>query len=209
MKSWLRAGKPAAARSPTTWARKTTPWRGAALGRPLGRTRGRRCGHRHRLGLRHDDQGLWPHAAARSRSMRRGRGGQRQGQGHHRIPVGSELPAASQALRVTYHSACSMQHGQKMGSKAADASAPCGLRRVGSSGRPSLLRLGRHLQHPAARDRHQLRDRKVTNIKTTAPQAIATGNIGCITQIARAPTFPSCTRSSCSTGPMAGRSPTN
>ena len=30
---------------------------------------------------------------------------------------GIELPAASQALRVTYHSACSMQHGQQMGTQ--------------------------------------------------------------------------------------------
>ncbi len=30
----------------------------------------------------------------------------------------------------------------------------------------------------------QLRDRKIENIKTTNPQVIATGNIGCITQLA-------------------------
>ena len=30
----------------------------------------------------------------------------------------------------------------------------------------------------------QLRDRKVRNIESTAPEVIATGNIGCITQIA-------------------------
>ena len=30
---------------------------------------------------------------------------------------GIELPAASQALRVTYHSACSMQHGQQIGTQ--------------------------------------------------------------------------------------------
>ena len=30
----------------------------------------------------------------------------------------------------------------------------------------------------------QLRDRKIKNIQTTNPQVIATGNIGCITQLA-------------------------
>jgi glycolate oxidase iron-sulfur subunit len=36
----------------------------------------------------------------------------------------------------------------------------------------------------------QLRDRKVANILTTSPQAIATGNIGCITQIATGTQIP-------------------
>ena len=36
----------------------------------------------------------------------------------------------------------------------------------------------------------QLRDRKVANIESTAPEAIATGNIGCMTQIASGSRIP-------------------
>jgi glycolate oxidase iron-sulfur subunit len=36
----------------------------------------------------------------------------------------------------------------------------------------------------------QLRDRKVANIESAAPEIIAAGNIGCITQIAGGTTFP-------------------
>ena len=42
----------------------------------------------------------------------------------------------------------------------------------------------------------RLRDRKVGNIEKLTPDVIAAGNIGCITQIARAPTSRSFTRSS-------------
>jgi hypothetical protein len=48
-----------------------------------------------------------------------------------------------------------------------------------------VLRLGRHLQHHAAGDfGATLKARKVRNIEATKPDVIATGNIGCITQIA-------------------------
>ena len=46
----------------------------------------------------------------------------------------------------------------------------------------------------------RLRDRKVANIESTAPDIVAAGNIGCITQIAGGTVFPWCTRSNCSTG---------
>ena len=36
-----------------------------------------------------------------------------------------------------------------------------------------MLRLGRHLQHPAAGDRARLRDRKVANIEATGADVIA------------------------------------
>ena len=36
----------------------------------------------------------------------------------------------------------------------------------------------------------QLRDRKVANIESTAPQVIAAGNIGCMTQIASGTAIP-------------------
>jgi glycolate oxidase iron-sulfur subunit len=95
-----------------------------------------------------------------------------------------ELPAASQALRVTYHSACSMQHGQQMGTKAQTLlrnagftvqDIPEGHLCCGSAGTYNIM------QPEIAT---QLRDRKIENIKSTNPQVIATGNIGCITQLA-------------------------
>ena len=97
---------------------------------------------------------------------------------------GIELPAASQALRVTYHSACSMQHGQNMGTKAQTLlrnagftvqDIPEGHLCCGSAGTYNIM------QPEIAT---QLRDRKIENIKSTNPQVIATGNIGCITQLA-------------------------
>jgi len=41
--------------------------------------------------------------------------------------------------------------------------------RVSTTGRPSLLRLGGHLQYPAAGAGDGLRDRKIANIESVAP----------------------------------------
>lgn len=95
------------------------------------------------------------------------------------------LPAVNDAdLTVAYHSACSMQHGQRIVGEPKRLLAKAGftVRDVpeghlccGSAGTYNLL------QPEIAR---QLRDRKVANIERTRPDAVATGNIGCITQIA-------------------------
>jgi glycolate oxidase iron-sulfur subunit len=95
-----------------------------------------------------------------------------------------ELPTTSQTLRVTYHSACSMQHGQQMGTKAQMLLRSAGFKVqdipeghlcCGSAGTYNIMQ-------PEIATR--LRDRKIENIKSTNPQVIATGNIGCITQLA-------------------------
>jgi glycolate oxidase iron-sulfur subunit len=87
-------------------------------------------------------------------------------------------------LRVAYHSACSMQHGQRLhtGPKALLAAAgfetldvPEGHLCCGSAGTYNLLQP----EIAAA-----LRDRKIANIAATQPDLVATGNIGCITQLA-------------------------
>jgi glycolate oxidase iron-sulfur subunit len=87
-------------------------------------------------------------------------------------------------LTIAYHSACSMQHGQQIRSEPIALLAAAGfvVREVpeghlccGSAGTYNLLQ-------PALAGR--LRDRKVRNIESVAPQAVATGNIGCMTQIA-------------------------
>jgi glycolate oxidase iron-sulfur subunit len=91
---------------------------------------------------------------------------------------------AAPKRRVAYHSACSMQHGQRLhaGPKALLAAAgfepievPEGHLCCGSAGTYNLLQP----EIAAA-----LRDRKLANISSTRPELVATGNIGCITQLA-------------------------
>ncbi|HVH82664.1 MAG TPA: heterodisulfide reductase-related iron-sulfur binding cluster, partial [Stellaceae bacterium] len=87
-------------------------------------------------------------------------------------------------LRIAYHSACSLQHGQKLHRepKALLAAAgydvvdvPEGHLCCGSAGTYNLLQ-----PELAAR----LRDRKLANIALTGAQIVAAGNVGCITQLA-------------------------
>jgi glycolate oxidase iron-sulfur subunit len=92
-------------------------------------------------------------------------------------------PERPSGLRVAYHSACSMQHGQQVvaqprallsaaGFDVQDI--PDGHLCCGSAGTYNMLQ-----PEIAAR----LRDAKVRNIEATRPQLIAAGNIGCLTQI--------------------------
>jgi glycolate oxidase iron-sulfur subunit len=87
-------------------------------------------------------------------------------------------------LTVAYHAACSLQHGQRivvepkeMLAKAGFAvkDIPEGHICCGSAGTYNLLQ-------PQLANR--LRDRKIAHIQEIAPDLIAAGNIGCITQIA-------------------------
>ncbi len=104
--------------------------------------------------------------------------------------LGLNPPTRASGLRVAYQSACSMQHGQKVTAqpKALLAAAgfvvndvPEGHLCCGSAGTYNLLQ-------PALAS--ALRERKVANIERLAPDAIATGNIGCLTQIAGATRIP-------------------
>ena len=94
------------------------------------------------------------------------------------------------ALRVAYHSACSLQHGQKLNAVAPDLLRKAGFQVLdvpeghiccGSAGTYSMLQ-------PEMSG--QLRERKARNIESVQPDVIATGNIGCITQIAQATPVP-------------------
>ena len=98
--------------------------------------------------------------------------------------LGLAPPAVESGLTVAYHAACSLQHGQQVTAppKRLLAAAGFELREVpeghlccGSAGTYNLM------QPEIAR---RLRDRKVANIESQAPDAIATGNIGCMAQIA-------------------------
>ena len=101
------------------------------------------------------------------------------------VPAGTAKP-----LTVAYHSACSLQHGQKI--VAAPKELLCKLNFIvkdvpeghlccGSAGTYNILQ-------PSLADR--LRDRKVANIERLEPDVVAAGNIGCITQIAAGTSIP-------------------
>jgi glycolate oxidase iron-sulfur subunit len=96
---------------------------------------------------------------------------------------GLPKPVVATGQSVTYHSACSLQHGQQIreepkallraaGFKVRDV--PEGHICCGSAGTYNILQ-------PALSA--GLRDRKAANIAKTAPAVVAAGNIGCITQL--------------------------
>ena len=106
--------------------------------------------------------------------------------------IGQEMPRPRDTggLRVAYHSACSMQHGQGLREEPTSLlrnagfevhNVPEGHLCCGSAGVYNILQPG-----IATR----LRDRKVTNIESTEPDLVATGNLGCITQISTGTDLP-------------------
>jgi len=104
--------------------------------------------------------------------------------------LGIKPAAKPSGLTVAYHSACSLQHGQRVHQEPKDMLAACGfvVKEVpeahlccGSAGTYNIMQ-------PDIAGR--LRDRKVANIAKTGPDIIAAGNIGCITQIASGTAIP-------------------
>jgi glycolate oxidase iron-sulfur subunit len=98
--------------------------------------------------------------------------------------IGLADPVIETGQAVTYHSACSMQHGQKIKNTPQDllrragfavAEVPEGHLCCGSAGTYNIL------QPDLA---GQLKDRKLANIASTRPEIVAAGNIGCMTQLA-------------------------
>ena len=92
--------------------------------------------------------------------------------------------------KIAYHSACSMQHGQKIHHAPINLikktgnqvfNIPDGHLCCGSAGTYNLL------QNDIAK---KLLKNKISNIEKINPQFIATGNIGCITQIANGTKIP-------------------
>ena len=106
--------------------------------------------------------------------------------------AGLDLPAPEQpkTLTIAYHSACSMQHGQKITREPKQLLSKAGfvVREpaeghlcCGSAGTYNILQSEISVK---------LRDRKVKNIEATGADLIATGNIGCMTQIAAGSSLP-------------------
>jgi glycolate oxidase iron-sulfur subunit len=97
---------------------------------------------------------------------------------------------APEALVVAYHSACSLQHGQKLGAVPRKLLADAGFAMrdpaeghlcCGSAGTYNLM------QPEIAK---QLQARKVANLAATGASLVAAGNIGCMAQIAAAADMP-------------------
>ncbi|MBX3569041.1 MAG: glycolate oxidase subunit GlcF [Rhizobiaceae bacterium] len=99
-------------------------------------------------------------------------------------------PAVRSGAVVAYHSACSMQHGQKITRQPKALLQKAGF--VVKEPREGHLCCGSagtyNIMQPEIAAK--LRDRKVKNIEATGAALIATGNIGCITQIAGAAKLP-------------------
>jgi len=99
-------------------------------------------------------------------------------------------PKRYSSLRVAYHSACSMQHGQRITDEPKELLKKAGFTVVdiaeghiccGSAGVYNIL------QPEIA---GELRDRKVKNIRSAKPDLVATGNIGCIAQLEKGMEIP-------------------
>jgi len=93
-------------------------------------------------------------------------------------------PKRWSSLRIAYHSACSMQHGQRIiddprkllrNAGFTVTEIPEGHICCGSAGTYNILQ-------PVIAG--QLRERKVANIRSVRPDVVAAGNIGCISQLA-------------------------
>ena len=98
--------------------------------------------------------------------------------------LGLKPPVRGSDLVVAYHSACSLQHGQRITAQPKDLlraagftvkDIPEGHICCGSAGTYNLLQ-------PELATR--LRERKLANIARVRPDVVATGNIGCMVQLA-------------------------
>jgi glycolate oxidase iron-sulfur subunit len=96
----------------------------------------------------------------------------------------------AKGLRVAYHAACSLQHGQQIKSAPKDLLKRAGFEVVepadshlccGSAGTYNLLQ---------PKISQELKARKVATLEARAPQVIAAGNIGCMMQIGSATDVP-------------------
>ncbi len=99
-------------------------------------------------------------------------------------------PAQATGLRVAYHAACSLQHGQQITTQPKALLKSAGFEVVeprdahlccGSAGTYNLMQ---------PEISAKLKARKVETLHATAPQVIATGNIGCMMQIGSATPVP-------------------
>jgi glycolate oxidase iron-sulfur subunit len=100
------------------------------------------------------------------------------------VDLNPSAGTAPSSLRVAYQSACSLQHGQKIQHQPVGLLRSCGFEVTeprdphlccGSAGTYNILQ-------PDIADR--LRDDKTTSLAEISPQVIASGNVGCMVQLA-------------------------
>ena len=100
--------------------------------------------------------------------------------------IGLDGPSHAEPIRVAYHAACSLQHGQQIKSAPKSLLRAAGFEIVepaeshlccGSAGTYNLM------QPEISK---QLKERKIANLEATEPDIIAAGNIGCMMQIGSA-----------------------
>lgn len=106
------------------------------------------------------------------------------------IELGLTGPTHAEPLRVAYHAACSLQHGQQIKTHPKTLLKAAGFTVV--EPRDSHLCCGSagtyNLMQPDIAD--QLKARKVSNLEAVKPEVIAAGNIGCMIQIGSASGVP-------------------
>jgi glycolate oxidase iron-sulfur subunit len=99
------------------------------------------------------------------------------------VELGLKKPAVATGQKVTYHTACSMQHGLGLRGQSKRLLSDAGFQVrepaeghlcCGSAGTYSILQPELSMR---------LRDRKIANLEATEPEIIAAGNIGCLTHI--------------------------
>ena len=104
--------------------------------------------------------------------------------------INLDLPGADMGLRIAYHAACSLQHGQQIKTysqallkragfevvEPADAHVCCGSAGTYSIMQPEIS--------------GQLKERKINALEAKKPQVIAAGNIGCMIQIGSGTSVP-------------------
>lgn len=99
------------------------------------------------------------------------------------VDLGIEAANQAKNLKVAYHSACSLQHGQQIKTQPKTLLKQAGFTVIepaephlccGSAGTYNLMQ-------PEISG--QLKTRKIKNLEATTPQIIAAGNIGCMMQI--------------------------
>ncbi|MDA1325982.1 MAG: glycolate oxidase subunit GlcF [Proteobacteria bacterium] len=104
--------------------------------------------------------------------------------------IGATTDKTSPPLRVAYQSACSLRHGQKIQREPVALLQSCGFEVTeprdshlccGSAGTYNILQ-------PDIADR--LRDDKIDALARTGPQVIASGNVGCMVQLASVAPWP-------------------
>jgi glycolate oxidase iron-sulfur subunit len=97
---------------------------------------------------------------------------------------------APEQLVVAYHSACSLQHGQKLGAVPRKLLADVGFEiRDPAEGHLCCGSAGTYnLMQPELAQ--QLQARKVANLQALKPDLVAAGNIGCMAQIGAAASVP-------------------